>query len=98
MKYETETIYRVDYNEFDEAVQKHFGKPNYECVADNEWNNDSEHSSTVSNAPLDDYDNRHLAEWMTGTKRQAPYFSTLLQKMCVDGIIPPGTYLIDICW
>lgn len=96
MKVKQESVFTVDYNDLDKAIQKHFGRPEYECVADEEWNNYSAYDFNVD-GKLDDWDMKKLAGWIT-TGKNTPSVRTILNKMCSDSAIQAGKYIVKVFW
>jgi hypothetical protein len=89
-------VYLVDYNDLDVAIQKYFGRKDYECVAAQEWNNYSSYEFDVTDE-LDRYDEIYIDDFRSG-KRYAYSLHSLLNKMCKDNIIEPGKYIIQVYW
>ncbi len=88
----------VNSNELDNFVHENYKwAKNYEFVPMEECGNDSSHSFTVK-GQLDDSD---LEEWEE-FKRKNGYLayqnSLVLNKLCADGFIEPGEYLVNVCW
>lgn len=96
MKTKQESVFTVDYNDFDKTVQQHFGRPEYECVAYQEWNNYSCYDFDVD-GKFYDWDLPELAEWVT-TGKGGPGVRVLLNKLYVDGVIQKGKYIIQVSW
>jgi hypothetical protein len=87
------SFYQIDYSDLENLVNSYFDLDgDYDFVQTKECRNDSTHTFNVKRSdaavhPLED-------EW---------YYSygatyTALGHLCADGIIPEGTYLVDVCW
>lgn len=85
------TYIEMDYHEFDELVKEKYGIET-EFVANQEANNDSEYSFNVD-GKLSDYQREDWEE-----KNFQYGNGLLLNKLCEDGHIEPGKYLITVCW
>jgi hypothetical protein len=84
------------YKEFDELVNKHFPITNnrYECVAEQEWHNDSNYAYEVEAKDFTEYYRKRIFE-----ENNFMYCAgEFLNKLCFDGIIEPGAYLIEVYW
>ena len=66
---------------------------NYESVAEQEWNNDSNYSFTVEPNKPDEDDAEDIAEGKLMWK-----LSVILDWMCLEGVIEKGDYLISVYW
>lgn len=97
---QTAAVYILDYEEFEKLVNTHLPFTfTYSVVADEEWNNDSDHYySKLILETLDKYDEIRLSETYQGKTR--PHFASwiLLQTLVNMGILPEGNYLIRVCW
>jgi hypothetical protein len=95
-------VLEVDYIDLDEAIttflksksftNKDFDKFGYESTAENEWNNDCQHSFEVYAELPDVYDQEKLSA------NEEPSTNALLNWMCADGLIEPGEYLVNVSW
>lgn len=99
MKTRTVTLIEVDYSDLDEQVTKFLtskeidcGKSGYECVAEQEWSNDESHSFDVDGK----VDKGSLKEIQKG--EFGWQLRTILNWMASEGVVPKGTYKVDICW
>lgn len=100
MKTIKKTIFEVDYNEFDRAATEFLKSKGVDVesdvVCDNEWSNDSQHSCTVKNTSDDFFEKYAKPSLLKG--ELSSEWQSILQWMCIDGLIEPGEYIIDICW
>lgn len=94
LKSSTKTIITVDYSDLDDFVQLVTNQKDYQCVAEEEWGNDSDHEVDVKETPLDDYAAKDWAAFKDGKKSGSYMIYTIMNGLCVDGLIPPGNYLI----
>jgi hypothetical protein len=97
LKGRTETVIKVDYNDLDDFIHQTTGRDDYSCCDSQEWNNDSQHRFHVENKPLSEYDQKEWSQFKLGNKRHC-YLGILLDGLCVDGLIPPGNYIINVRW
>jgi len=111
MKTNTKTIIEVDSNDIDLAVTAFLlekgilNKPdpnlrsweqknvNYECVAEQEWNNDSNYAFTIEPNKPEKYDADDIKNGDLMWK-----LSTILDWMCLEGVIEKGEYLVSVSW
>lgn len=96
LKSTTETVIRVEYYDLDSFIQEITGQHDFECVANMEWSNDSEHRFNVNGKlgqlDLDDWNNFKAGQYENYRVR------TILNGLCADKHIPAGTYLIRVSW
>lgn len=98
LKFKEEKIFRVEYNELDRFIQEAYGNKEFSVVSDQEGRNDSSLSfGDISDRELDEYDLEVLDSFKKGKN---PGFCThvILNDLCVRGLIPPGDYIVDVCW
>lgn len=86
------TYYEMSYSDFEQLVNSYFGIEDFDFVETIECRNGSTHTFNVKRSdaaiyPLED-------EWYYSYS--ATY--TAFAHLCADGVIPEGTYLIDVCW
>jgi hypothetical protein len=100
MKTKTKTIIEVEYSELDKEIAKFLKRKNllvdkngFNCVVEEEWSNDSEHSFAVEKEQPEDYNMKEIKEGNYHFK-----VGTILNWMCADGIISSGEYLVTVCW
>jgi hypothetical protein len=83
----------VDYKELEKFVHEVYPQfSEYSFVANEECGNDSQHSFRVD-GKISEYDKQMFenAKW-------GPANYILLNKLCEDGHISPGEYLIKVSW
>lgn len=97
-------FYEIEYDDFDNFITETFGKE-YECVADNEWNNYSSYNFNVE-IRLQDlkedsffmlYTVTNVEKWLKKEKNKIDAQS-LLDYLVWKGVIPAGKYLIKVFW
>lgn len=85
MKYEERTVRVVSYREFNRVCTETFVKE-YDCIAENEWSNDSQHElkptgthfnpETKEYDPgLSDYEREDFEKWLKGEKIEGNGYS-----------------------
>lgn len=95
-----ESYYVLDCNELDEIIQKHLNKPEYNCVANHEWTNDTSQTCVVS-ANITEYDEKDVQLYINSPKPDPQgrlYWGTILSYLAKQGVVPEGNYLVEICW
>ena len=96
-----ETYYLLTYSELDRLIQEHFQKPDYTCVAEEEWSNDNVYRVTVRLDWYTEDEREDVQHFINGTK---PYqywscsVDSLMCELAENEIIPLGNYLIEVCW
>lgn len=100
--FKKETFISVDYNDLEDLIHKTYGIKNYEMIAAEEWNNDSQHRIRIKkNEKLYDWDVENFEKWKSAqTSYEACDISLrlILIDMCKQGIIEEGTYLVTVSW
>ncbi len=101
MKYSTTTIHKVNYNDFDAAIndflkEKGAAKEDYEIVADEQLGNDCEKAFDIGKYDWAVPTERDKQEMLKGDL----YYNTskILEWMCQEGKIEAGEYLVEISW
>jgi hypothetical protein len=97
LKVNTVTIHKVDYSDLDDFFRLVYNNKRIECVPAEEWSNDEAHEFTIDTKPLDKYDAGQVEKVKEG-KFVHGSTGSLLQDCCVNGLIAPGRYLIEVCW
>jgi hypothetical protein len=95
MKSVTKTVIKVNYFDLEEEVFAVFGQ-RYEFVADQECGNDSDHTFSVDGS-VDKYEQAKLEEFRA-TGRSRYLADALLNDLCRQGRIEPGSYIIHVSW
>ena len=99
MKTELKTYIVVNYGDLDEAIAEEYGFERdkygfgFECVAAEEWNNDSNYVINVD-GENDEWDQARI------DKRKSSFgsVSAYLNDMAKRGLIAKGEYLIKVSW
>lgn len=107
LKVQVQTIFSVDDDQVDEFIHFHY-KPfvaaserqsryqePYMCRAIDGWPSDSVQEFHIKREPLRDYEERRIADWLTGNGDE-PSIRYLLQDQCNKGNLEPGTYMISV--
>jgi hypothetical protein len=101
MKFTTKVIHKVNYNDFDKAINEFLeqkgGKPyEFEIVAHHKLGNDMSKTFSVGlydQTKIDDYDKAEIL------KGDLDYRGDdILEWMHEEGLIPAGEYLVKISW
>jgi len=98
LKTVSETFLVVNYNDLNRFIRETTGRQNYNCVALEEWDNDSYHSISVSNEPLDQYDSDFWADFKNRKETGSFGLSIIMNALCLEGKIAPGNYLVHVSW
>lgn len=85
--FKKKTIFECEYYELEKFVKEKYGV-DYDFVANEECGNDSSHTFTVDGEVDEDFD-IHVVSYRN---------YDLMNKLCKDGHIEPGEYLINVCW
>ena len=100
----SETYHVLPYHEFDDLVNTHL-KPamTYEVVSDQEWNNDENHTFSITEEEYTESDREEVQEFIVADLSfSSPCVfvspAALLSELAARGIIPWGNYLIEVCW
>jgi len=95
LKVENKTIFKVDYNDFDEFVTEIYGG-NFEFVAGHEANNYTQFEFSAPNMNMD-FRGEYEAKIRNGNFNDVPVHA-LFNVLFKDGHIEKGDYLIDVSW
>lgn len=97
----TETVHRMDYGDVGDLLNEHFPqlKGEYDFAAAEETGNDEARSFSVSDKPAEpgsmeaDYDLPDIesGNWQYRT-------NIYLDELARRGVIPAGSYVVDISW
>lgn len=98
LKIKTITAHEVNSYELERFIKEHYPAAKmYSFVADQEARNDSQHRFRVKKEPLDEYDQKRVADFSAG-QVEAQMTSCLLSDLCNRDLIPEGTYVVSVCW
>lgn len=96
-KFEKFEVISVDYFDLEELVKRVYSQSEYSFVADEEMGNDSQKLYRDINGEVDEYDEEKVKNF----RENGGYSyssNAILNDLCRNKHIPPGNYLIDICW
>jgi hypothetical protein len=98
-KFKEKTFYYIDYGDFEQIIREEYGVKNYEFAADVESSNDSNYELGVGDEDwrwgrFEEADVKDFVE----KGEYAFIASTLMQDMYRKGLVPKGTYLINVSW
>lgn len=87
----------LEYHELDALVQKNLGFGRYEFVAVEMGHNDTDYYFPETTGALDEHEKEQIEAWKNG--KFVPNSTTaILDKLCSDGVIEPGNYMITVMW
>jgi len=90
------SIIEISYKELEKLVKEKLGYKNYCFVAVEECGNDSDHQFDVD-GEIDDFDLEDIKSWEEG--KFVNYSNgIILNKLCADGHIEKGDYVVTVCW
>jgi hypothetical protein len=101
-RFEHKEYWEIEYGDFDELASEVLGVE-YECVAENEWNNYSSYDFPIKMPSIDpegyfmQYTLRDVERRIEGTKTKLSA-SDILEYMRYKNLIPDGNYLITVFW
>jgi len=91
-------FYEVDYGDFEEFIQEEFGISEYSFACDMECGNDSSHEFNVK-AELDQWDEDQIKKFVDSDGKEESYMAhALFNKLCQQGKIKEGNYLVKVSW
>lgn len=101
LKYKSETIFTVDYNDLEDFINDHYGlqggRKGFCYQAVEEIGNDTQKRFRVCKEELDDWDVEKLNTLKE--KGHADYCTRIvLVDLCNKDLIEPGTYLIEMSY
>jgi hypothetical protein len=91
------SIIEITDRELDELVFKKLGYKNYNFVPVEECGNDSSHQFNSIDGKLDKAELKFFDRW---EQCEFVHYSngTVLNKLCADGHIEKGDYVVTVCW
>jgi hypothetical protein len=90
------TVWEVEYQNLAEYIAECYGLPQFEILPES---NDSYKKQTVTaQLPEWESDKNELTAILTCGGCELYQLHMVLDKMCHDGFLEPGTYLISISW
>lgn len=96
MRIRTETVHRVDYSDFEAFVEETYGQP-FSFPADVTSGNDTSHSLHANKRTLCE-DEREEIDVFVATGQHGYLSHLLLDDLCSKGLVPEGSYVVDVCW
>ena len=106
-----ECVHIVEYGDLDKLIKRVYGifetpvltnsslgYRSFSIVSMEEWQNDQSHEFTVKREPLDRWRREELREFMEDPFRASYKTWVLLNDLCNNGYIEPGTYIIRVYW
>ena len=100
LKCKKKTVIRVEYGDLEAFIKEIYGHT-HEIVAAEEASNDSTLSfSGVGEYPedYDEFDREDFAKWQESGKHWPWGTQTILEELCLAGLIEAGDYLVEIYW
>lgn len=98
LKFKEEKVFRLDHDELDRFIAKVYGLKDFSVVMTEEASNDSTLSfAEISARKQDEYDLEMLDNFKQGINRRF-FTHVILNDLCIQGLIPPGDYIVDVCW
>lgn len=96
LKQRKETYTVIDVQDLESFVEKTYKWEDVNFPYQDEWTNDCMKYFDVEDQ-LDEHDAKLIAKFESG---ENPSFvcGAVLNKLCTDGHIKKGLYLIDVCW
>jgi len=88
----TATIIKVDYSEVEKAINEHYGFNDYSLASAEEISNGVSLEWDID-GEVDDYAAKEVAN-----RTESYYTRAYMNDLARQGIIPTGTYLIDVSW
>ncbi len=92
-----EIVYAFYGNNNVEGYSGKFRLPAFEMVDNGEWSNDSSHRFDVE-PKVGDYEKEDAAKFRTDGKPRGLSNGDVLNILCEDGWLVPGSYLVEVCW
>lgn len=88
----------VDSLKLDELLKGRFPDVDVRFAVDFEISNDSSKVLEITNDPFDEWDQENFDNLMNGkpTGWGGPQY--LMQRLCQQGLLPAGKYLVEVCW
>lgn len=91
--------YEISDSNFDDLVCKVYHFDEFSCVANEEWNNDSQHTFFTDDLIFTAEDRHEVAEFIrTGGAKPQFITSILMLDMVRKSILPEGYWVINVSW
>ena len=95
LKHKVVSRFEVDFVDLESFIQDKLGF-HYEIQCSEEMGNDTQRSIGVDGI-IDEWGERKLTS-LKGGKMEYFALTSIMNKLCLDGYILKGDYLIRICW
>lgn len=89
-----EIVIKCNYNEIEHLLEQHYGITHYEILAAEECVNGTNLDYDIDGK---DYDEDDVAEILAG-KFKHWCTSDLMNKLCADGYLEAGNYIVSCSW
>lgn len=98
LKTTRKTLESVSYKDLAEFISRVTGQPytSSQMLADQEWSNGSRVELDVSEVHEDEEEGPDLVSDFLAGKRPMYVVGPLLTYLCQKGLVPKGTYLVDV--
>lgn len=97
LKFKIESVFMVEDRDLNEFIQEETGMCFY-IAQDLEARNDSVARIIIS-GNISSYDKEEYIEFKSGGRGSYYHMSrTIMNNLCAEGKLEPGTYIIGICW
>lgn len=90
----------VEYSTLDAYLKVMFPSADACFVTDYEMSNDSEREVDINTDPFDEWDQANFDKAIAGKQTNGWGGPTrfLMQRLCQQGVLPAGRYLVGVCW
>lgn len=100
LKMTTKTTHHVKYGDLERLIEETYGFPEYSIACEEECNNDTALTFDVNAAMKyrSEYDFKDLEEMIATKKTKQWRTGLLMDDMCRRGLIPEGSYVVEVSW
>jgi len=88
----------VDSFKLDEYLKEKFPDVDISFAGDFEMSNDSSKVVNITNDMFEEWDQKHFDDLMAGRPAGWGGPQYLMQRLCQQGKLPAGNYLVKVCW
>jgi hypothetical protein len=93
----TEVTHTVQYYDLENFIREETGIKDFEVLADLECSNDTALRWGITGQDILDFQREDFQEFKAGKPKQ--YMTRcIVENLCAEGKIAPGTYVINISW
>ena len=92
----TETVHSVDYNDLEIFIREETGREDFEILADLECSNDKALRYSIT-GNVEEYDLQDFIAFREGGLKFC-MTRKIMECLCANGKLSPGTYVINISW